>query len=67
MATDKEKKEQEKEDKEFAATCLKNGVPTPQIALYITLAELIGDITPDEVKETHDRHTKLVQAAFREL
>lgn len=67
VATDKaDKKEKDKDNKEFAAEQLKNGVPQGNIALMITLSNIF-EVDVDEVKKEFDASTKLVQEAFREL
>lgn len=67
MATEKtDKKERDKDNKEFAVQHLSGGVPHGNIALLITLANL-HEMPVDEVKKEFDLNTKLVQEAFRSL
>jgi hypothetical protein len=67
VATDKaDKKERDKDNKEFAVQQLAGGTPHGNIALLITLANL-HEVSVDEVKKEFDASTKLVQEAFRSL
>ena len=67
MATkEADKKERDKDNKEFAVQQLASGVPHGNIALIITLANL-HEISVDDVKKEHDASIKLVQEAFRSL
>lgn len=61
-----DKKERDKDNKEFAVESLKNGVPQGNIALIITIANLTEQPV-DDVKKEFDANTKLVQEAFRSL
>jgi hypothetical protein len=55
-----------KDNKEFAATNLKNGTPAPQIALFLTLAALC-DTEPEAVQKEFVANNQIVQSAFRSL
>lgn len=67
MATEKtDKKERDKNNKEYAADSLKSGVPQANIALHLTLANLL-ELDIEQVAREFKDNTKLVQEAFREL